>query len=148
MSEKMPAGLMGALSVARIRAALVTAMVFVPFLGLDAVQAQSLNVEGTSGYLSEWKLSGQVAATSEGHGRSLAGVVTMTHTGVCSQDGPIEKTAKFSAKFSGARPSARIDGVVVLNDAVCTFAGPFAGRFNGAMDCPDAKGVPVTFTLQ
>jgi hypothetical protein len=114
-------------------------------LSLGSVNAQSFNVKGTSGYLSEWELSGQIAATPD---RSLAGLVMMKHTGLCSQDGPLEKIAEFRARIVGTRPSARIDGVVVLNGAVCTFGGPIPGRFNGSMDCPDAKGVPVTFTIQ
>ncbi|MDB5657015.1 MAG: hypothetical protein JWQ94_4628 [Tardiphaga sp.] len=114
----------------------------------DDAHAQSFSVEGTSGYLSEWHLSGQIAATPQSHGRLLAGVVTMIHAGACSQDGPLEKTAEFSAKIVGARPSARIDGVVIVDKAVCRFGGVFTGRFSGSMDCPDAKGVPVTLTIQ
>jgi hypothetical protein len=110
--------------------------------------AQSFNVTGTSGYLSEWQLSGQIAASPERGGRSLTGVVVMKHTGLCSQDGPVEKTAEFRARIVGSRPSSRIDGVVVLDGAVCTFGGPLPGRFSGAMDCPAAKGIPVTFTIE
>jgi hypothetical protein len=112
------------------------------------VRAQSTEVRGTSGYLSEWDLSGRVTMTSERNGRSLAGMLTMTHTGLCSPEGPVEKTAEFRARIIGARPSARIEGAIVLEGAVCTFGGPLAGRFGGSMDCPDAKGVPVTLTIQ
>jgi hypothetical protein len=110
--------------------------------------AQSVNLTGTSGYLSEWQLSGEIAATPERGGRLLTGNIVMKHTGLCSQDGPVEKVVEFRARIVGSRPSSRIDGVVVLDGATCTFGGPLPGRFTGAMDCPAAKSVPVTFALQ
>ena len=127
----------------------VATMIWAPLLSaVEPAKAQSFNVRGTSGYLSEWELSGRIEATPDRQGGSLTGAVVMKHTGLCSQDGPVEKTVTFRAKILRTRASARIDGIVVLNEASCTFGGPFAGGFNGAMDCPDAKGVPVTFILE
>ena len=110
--------------------------------------AQSANIKGTSGYLSEWELSGRADTVSSRQGRSLSGVITMTHTGICSQEGPLKRDAEFRAKIVDARSSAHIDGSLVLDGAVCRFSGQLLGRFIGAMDCSNAKGVPIAFTIE
>jgi hypothetical protein len=110
--------------------------------------ARSYIVTGTSGYLSEWELNGRLSATPDGSGQVLTGPLAMKHRGLCSANGPEEKAAQMRLKIIASRAPSRVDGEIVMNGATCTFSGSVSGAFAGSMNCPDAKGVPFTFSMQ
>jgi len=50
--------------------------------------------------------------------------------------------------MSGWGPFSRIEAVMSFGDARCVYRGGSSGGTSGAMDCPDAKGVPVTLSIK
>ena len=57
--------------------------------------AQSLQVLGYAGVLGEWELTGNVTGKASSHTKEYSGPVTMKHVGVCTQDGPEQKTGEM-----------------------------------------------------
>jgi hypothetical protein len=126
-----------------------------PFLALIALgaalgpaHAQSRQIAGTAGYLSEWELRGVVSEKISAGRREFSGPVTWKHIGLCSVNGPEEKRGEIRVQIEGSGPTSRVDATVSLESVHCTYRGNFSGNTSGAMDCSDAKGVPLTFSLQ
>ena len=111
-------------------------------------QSRSQQIEGTAGYLSEWELSGAVTERSSAGSREFSGRVTWKHVGLCSVNGPQEKFGEIRLQISGSDSSARVNGVFSFDGARCVYSGEFSGVANGYMDCPDAKGVPLSISIR
>src|SRR5688572_15114974 len=135
--------------------ALKTGIPLIMMLGAVAgpLNARSLQVSGTTGYLSEWQVTGNVTETVSGRTREYLGPLTMKHIGLCSQNGPEEKTAEIKLQItrpvllSQSRATVRIDGTE------CSFGGKVsddngAVRYSGVMDCPHVNGVPFSLSIK
>jgi hypothetical protein len=57
--------------------------------------AEPREVFGYGGELGEWELSATVTEKVASHSRDLSGPLTMTHVGICTQDGPERKTGEI-----------------------------------------------------
>jgi hypothetical protein len=117
---------------------------FLPIvLGLLAtpVSAQSLQVVGYSGYLGEWELTATLTETASGHIKEYSGPMTMKHVGVCSQDGPEEKTGEMRVQISAS--SSKLNATLSVAGAECTYSGRLSDSYTGTMHCPDRQAVPL-----
>lgn len=116
-------------------------------LGLACGPALSrpLEVEGKAGYLSEWDVK---AAVTPGAGGELSGPVTWRHTGLCTVEGPVEKSGILSFRISGSGPLARISATISFNGDQCSYRGAFSGETRGHMDCSNAKGIPLSLSIR
>jgi len=65
--------------------------------------AQPLQVTGYSGYLGEWELTATVTETGSGPKKETP-ALTMRHVGLCTQDGPEEKTGEMRLQLSAPHP--------------------------------------------
>jgi hypothetical protein len=110
-------------------------------------QAQSRQVVGTAGYLSEWELKGAVTEKVSANRTEFSGPVTWKHIGVCSANGPEEKRGELRAQIQKSGTMSRIDATLSLDAVQCTYSGSFSDNTSGVMDCSDAKGVPLTFSF-
>jgi hypothetical protein len=108
-------------------------------LGAPA-QAQSLQVVGYSGYLGEWELTATVTET-DGQTEEYSGPLTMKHIGLCTQDGPEEKTGEMSFRITTS--SSRLDATVSVDGVACTYSGKLSDTYTGVMNCPDRQSVPL-----
>ena len=115
-------------------------------IGAVPAGSTALKIEGTAGYLSEWELAGAAAEDAARRGE-IVGSVTWTHVGLCSVDGPRQKSGELRARILGAGAAARIEAVLSFDGARCAYSAPFSGRSSGHMDCPEAKGVPLTIAI-
>src|SRR4051812_32240712 len=70
--------------------ALVPVLAPVLVLG-GAASGQPLSVSGVAGYLSEWQFSGSVTETAAAN--EFTGSLAMKHVGLCTHDGPDERTS-------------------------------------------------------
>ena len=111
-------------------------------------QSRSLQVLGTAGYLSEWELNGTVMEKSPAGSNEFSGALIWKHVGLCSVNGPQEKFGEIRLQISGSDSSARVNGVFSFDGARCVYSGEFSGVANGYMDCPDAKGVPLSISIR
>ena len=103
--------------------------------------AQSLQVVGYSGYLGEWELIATVTETASGHVKEYSGPLTMKHVGVCTQDGPEEKTGEMRVRISAS--SSQLNATLSGAGAECTYSGRLSDAYTGTMDCPDRQAVPL-----
>ena len=63
-------------------------------------QAQSRQVIGYAGVLGEWELTATVTENSSRRSKEFSGPLKMKHTGVCTQDGPEEKSGELRFQLS------------------------------------------------
>ena len=110
-------------------------------------RAQSLQINGATGYLSEWEVSGNVTQSVSGRVREFSGPLTMKHVGLCSQAGPEEKVAEIRLQILKSGPQSQFRATMTMDGAKCTFSGRLSDTYSGFMDCADTKGVPLTLSL-
>jgi hypothetical protein len=110
-------------------------------LTIPAGAAQPLQVIGYSGYLGEWELTATVTETAPGSTTEYSGPLTMKHVGICTQDGPEEKTGALRFQISGS--SSRLNATLSVAGVECTFSGQLSDSYAGTMNCPGGHGVPL-----
>jgi len=133
-----------------LEAVLKALLLFVLIWGavVGPARADSLQVIGATGYLSEWELSGSVTEIGSGRIREFSGPLTARHVGLCSQDGPEEKPAEIKLQIVKSGPLSQIRATMTMNGTKCTFSGKISDTYVGLMDCADAKGVPLTLSVK
>jgi hypothetical protein len=109
-------------------------------------QAQSLQVLGYAGVLGEWELTANVTGKVSGRTKEFSGPVTMKHVGVCTQDGPEEKTGEMRIQITGS--SSRLKATLLVDGVECSYSGKLADHYSGTMSCPDRKAVPLVLWLK
>ena len=92
---------------ARAREQVVRAFFLPIVLGLlpTPAGAQSLQVIGYSGYLGEWELTATVTERISSRTKEYSGPLTMKHVGLCTQDGPEEKTERCVFRYRPHHPN-------------------------------------------
>ena len=103
--------------------------------------AQSLQVVGYSGYLGEWELTATLTEAASGDIKEYSGPLTMKHVGVCTQDGPEEKTGEM--RFHISASSSKLNATFSVAGVECTYSGRLSDYYTGTMDCPDRQAVPL-----
>jgi hypothetical protein len=119
----------------------VRAFFLLIILGIFATpaSAESLQIVGYSGYLGEWELTATVTENSSRRSKEFSGPLTMKHTGVCTQDGPEEKTGELQFQLS----SSRLTATLLVAGVACTYSGKLSDSYSGMMNCPDRSAVPL-----
>ena len=121
--------------------ALFPPIILMSVLATQAVAAQPLQVIGYSGYLGEWELTATVTETTTGAAPEYSGPLTMTHVGICTQDGPEEKTGALRLRILVA--SSRLNATLSVAGVECTFNGQLSDSYTGTMNCPGRPAVPL-----
>lgn len=103
-------------------------------------------ITGQAGVLGEWELSAAVTEQSVDGAKELRGPLTLKHVGICTQDGPEEKTGTLRLRLSDS--SRRVDATLLIEGAECTFTGNRTNSFDGVMICPDRRGVPLMLWIK
>lgn len=103
--------------------------------------AQSLQVVGYAGVLGEWELTATVTQATSQRGGAFSGPATMTHVGVCTQDGPEQRNGDIRFQMS----ASRLDAKLTLAGVECTYSARLSDAYKGQMICPDRP--PVALTL-
>jgi hypothetical protein len=109
-------------------------------LATPAQAAQPLQIVGYSGYLGEWELTATVTETP-GSTAEYLGPLTMKHVGICTQDGPEEKTGALRFQISAS--SSRLNATISVAGVECTYSGQLSDSYAGTMNCPGRQGVPL-----
>jgi hypothetical protein len=108
--------------------------------------AQSLQVIGYSGYLGEWELTATVTEKARLWSKEFSGPLSMKHVGICTQDGPEEKTGEIRFQISAL--SSRLDATLLVEGMECTYSAASSDPYSGLMACPDGKAVPLKLWLK
>ena len=98
----------------------LVALIALSTLGVSA-QAGSLQVIGYAGVLGEWELIATVTGNASGLTREFSGPLTMKHTGVCTRDGPEEKTGEMRFQISAL--SSRLNATLSVDGVACSYDG-------------------------
>jgi len=106
-----------------------------------SAQAQSLEVIGYSGYLGEWELTATVTEDVSGRTKEYSGPLTMWHVGLCTQDGPEEKTGEMRFQISAL--FNRLNATLLVAGVECTYSGRLSDSYNGTMNCSGREAVPL-----
>lgn len=126
--------------------ALSTALIFVALLTVPA-HAGDVAVTGRAGYLSEWEVTGKAHATTIGQRKEFAGPLVMKHVGLCTTNGPVEKSGEIRFHHAGLL-SSRIEGLLTFAGEQCTFSARAGATYEGVMQCPGTRGVPFSLKVE
>jgi len=103
--------------------------------------AETRQVIGYAGVLGEWELTADVTEAASGE---LSGPATMTHVGLCTQDGPEQRTGDIRLQISASRLNATLS----LAGLQCTYDGRLSDAYKGQMSCPDRPAMPLTLWVR
>ena len=104
----------------------------------------SLGISGYTGRLGEWELAASLVRTADGN--ELVGPVTARHVGLCTQDGPQEKTGEMRLRLSTFSPA--VVATIALDGVECSYRGPLSEASGGKLLCPDRRPTPITLWIQ
>ena len=104
-------------------------------------QAQSLQVVGYAGVLGEWELTATVTERARLWSKEFFGPLSMKHVGICTQDGPEEKTGEIRFQISAL--SSQLDATLLVEGVSCTYSARSPEPYSGLMACPDREAVPL-----
>ena len=113
--------------------------------GAGSVMAQSYSVNGQVGYLGEWEMKANLAKTITSSGVSYDGPVTLRHVGLCSVNGPEEKSG--AVRLTVSRKTSAVEGTLSLKDDTCRIAASASNSHSGLLNCRDGQGVPISFSI-
>lgn len=111
-----------------------------------AVRAESLQITGAAGFAGEWELSATLTEKTSGRAREYAGPLTMTHVGLCTQDGPEQKTGEMHVQMSAW--SSRVTATLSAPGLECTYSGKMSETVGGAMTCADHQMIPLKLSVK
>jgi hypothetical protein len=109
-------------------------------------QAKSLQVVGYAGVLGEWELTATVTENARLLSSEFSGPLTMKHVGICTQDGPEERTGKIRFQISAL--SSQLDATLLVEGEECTYSARLSDPYSGLMACPDREAVPLKLWLK
>ncbi len=110
----------------------------------SSADAQSLQVKGKFGYLSEFEISAAVSPARSFFTKEFTGPMTVKHVGLCTHDGPDE----FEGQIRLQKLSAtRIKATLQFEGHECSFSGELSETKMGVMTCPGER-LPIGLWLQ
>ena len=110
-------------------------------------QSQTLEVVGQAGLLGEWELTATIAGAASNRTIDFAGPFTMTHVGMCAQDGPEKKLGELRVQMASST-APRLKATLVMDGVECSFVGKLSDSYSGMMTCPDRRGVPLMLWIK
>ncbi len=103
----------------------------------SSAQAQSLQLSGKFGFLSEYELTGRLESHVIGAGETeFLGPLTIKHIGLCTHDGPDEVQGKMRLQRIDA---TRVSATLSFEGKECTFRGRMSESDVGVLVCPGEK---------
>jgi hypothetical protein len=109
-------------------------------------QAEPRQLLGYAGMLGEWELTATVTEQTLRWAREFSGPLTMTHVGICTRDGPEERTGEIRIQISGL--TSRLEATLLLDGAECTYSAGASEPYSGMMACRDRETVPLKLWLK
>jgi hypothetical protein len=109
-------------------------------------QAQSRQLFGYAGVLGEWELTADVTERTNNRTKEFSGPLSMKHVGMCTQDGPEEKTGEIRFQISGWFSS--MTATLLVDGVECTYSARLSDSYSGLMNCPHKPALPVTLWLK
>jgi hypothetical protein len=108
--------------------------------------AQSFELLGYAGVLGEWEVTANVTGRNDRGVMQFSGPLTMKHVGLCTQEGPEEKTGEM--RFRLSRSSSLMEATLLVDGVECNYRARLSGSYTGTMNCPDKRIVPLTLWVK
>jgi hypothetical protein len=112
-----------------------------------AAPAAEVAVTGQAGFMGEWELTANARETTIGGRRNFSGPLTLRHVGLCTINGPVEKSGEITFRRTGLVWSG-IEATLSFDGKQCTFAASGTKTYDGVMQCPGTRGIPLSLRLQ
>jgi hypothetical protein len=109
-------------------------------------RAEPVKVFGYGGVLGEWELNADVTEKPSTRWREYHGAVSITHVGLCTQDGPEQRKGEIRIEMIGS--AARLKATMRLDGAECSYAATLSDAYKGTMTCPDRPAMPLTLWVR
>jgi hypothetical protein len=131
----------------KVRARSASRAIALLALSLGAVRAGAdpLQIVGYSGYLGEWELTATLNEDDATSAKNYSGPFLMKHVGLCSQDGPEEKSGRIRVQMPS---SSRLEATLWVDGVECGYQGILANFYNGTMKCVGREAVPLNLWIQ
>jgi hypothetical protein len=121
-----------------------------PLLVLGALsapaEAEPRQILGYAGVLGEWELTATVNEKTRLLGKEFSGSLSMKHIGICTQDGPEERSGEIRLQLSAF--TSHLDAKLLIEGIECTYSAPSSAPYSGVMACPDREAVPLELWLK
>ena len=124
----------------------VAALLLALMLPAASAGANSLEVVGYSGYLGEWELTASVSEDGATTPKGYSGPLAMKHVGLCTQDGPEEKSGKIRVQMTPS--GSRIQATLWVDGVECGYQGVLSDSYSGTMDCSGRERVPLKLWIK
>jgi len=108
--------------------------------------ADSLQIIGYSGYLGEWELTATVKEDGSATPKKYSGPLSMKHVGLCTQDGPEEKSGEIRVQMLPS--SSRLQATLLVDGVECGYQGVLSDFYSGIMNCSGREGVPLKLWIK
>ena len=108
---------------------------------IAVARAEPLQIHGTTGYVSEYELSGSVSEQELNGKEEFSGPLTVRHVGLCTHDGPKETVGEI--RFELSKSSSRITATLNFDGSKCTYDGTLSESYHGFMNCADKTSLPL-----
>ena len=118
----------------------LVALIAMGTLGIPA-HAETRQVIGYAGVLGEWELTATVTENASWLAREFSGPLTLRHSGLCTRDGPEEKTGEM--RFQVSALSSQLNATLSVDGVACSYSGKLSDSYSGMMTCPDRPAVPL-----
>ena len=109
-------------------------------------QAESRQILGYAGVLGEWELTATVDEKALRSGKEFSGPLSMKHIGICTQDGPEERTGVIRFQISAL--SSHLDAKLLVEGIECTYSARWSDPYSGMMACHDREAIPLKLWLK
>ena len=80
---------------------------------------------GYAGALGEWELTATVSEKKHWWSKEFSGPLSMKHVGICTRDGPEERTGQI--RFQISTLSSRLDATLLIEGLECTYSARVVG---------------------
>ena len=109
-------------------------------------QAKSLQVLGYAGPPGEWELTATVTEEKRLWTNEFSGPLAMKHVGICTQDGPEEKTGEV--RFHISALTRQLNATFLVEGIECSYSAQPSEPYTGMMACRDREAVPLKLWLK
>ena len=124
---------------AALLGAIALCFLHVPRLG-------AMELLGQAGVLGEWELNGNLTEGGSEPSKEFSGLLKMKHVGICTQDGPEERTGEISLQL--ASRSESLTAKLVLDGVHCTYSARKTHAYEGTMSCASRAPIPLIVWLK
>jgi len=109
--------------------------------------AQTLQIRGVTGFISEYELSAELSEQKPDTGApEFSGPMIVKHVGLCTHTGPNEVIGRLKLRFTAS--SRKIEAKLSYDDLECSYSGFLTESETGFMKCTDRLTLPIRLWMK